>query len=247
METKIQVPRPETCERCAGSGSEPGTQRETCETCRGRGEIRMSQGFLTVARPCPKCHGEGQVNKHPCKGCRGEGRQRAERTLQVKIPAGIEDGMQLRLTGEGGGGVQGGPAGDLYVLVRIAEHELFVRDGADLYCDIPVTFPQLALGDEVEVPVLDGTETLTIAAGHPAQRGRAPARSGDAAPARAAPGRRLLPAAPGVPRQLNARQREALRGLRRGGQERARPSLAVVPRADEEAAGLMSAAPSSGS
>ena len=210
VETKIQVPRPETCERCDGSGNEPGTQRETCDTCRGRGEIRMSQGFLTVARPCPKCHGEGQVNKHPCKACRGEGRQRAERMLQVKIPAGIEDGMQLRLTGEGGGGVQGGPAGDLYVLVRIAEHELFVRDGADLYCDIPVTFPQLALGDEVEVPVLNGTETLAIAPGTqpneivrlrghgmPRLRER---RHGDAC-------YRLILE---VPRTLSARQREAL-------------------------------------
>jgi len=210
VETKIQVPRPETCERCDGSGSEPGTQRETCETCRGRGEIRMSQGFLTVARPCPKCHGEGQVNKHPCKTCRGEGRQRAERMLQVKIPAGIEDGMQLRLTGEGGGGVLGGTAGDLYVLVRIAEHELFVRDGADLYCDIPVTFPQLALGAEVEVPVLEGTKTLTIAPGtQPSEivrlRGQGmprlrERRRGDAC-------YRLVLE---VPRQLSARQREAL-------------------------------------
>ncbi len=165
VETKIQVPRPETCERCGGSGSEPGTQREVCDTCRGRGEIRLSQGFLTVARPCPKCRGEGQINRHPCKTCRGEGRHPAERVLTVKIPAGIEDGMQLRLTGEGGGGLGGGPAGDLYVLVRIAEHELFVRDGADLYCDIPVTFPQLALGDEITVPVLNGTETLSIPPG----------------------------------------------------------------------------------
>jgi molecular chaperone DnaJ len=210
VETKVQIPRLETCERCDGSGSEPGTQRETCDTCRGRGEIRMSQGFLTVARPCPKCHGEGQVNKHPCKTCRGEGRQRVDRLLQVKIPAGIEDGMQLRLTGEGGGGLQGGPAGDLYVLVRIAEHELFVRDGADLYCDIPVTFPQLALGDEVTVPVLNGTETLTISPGTqpheivrlrnhgmPRLRDR---RRGDAC-------YRLILE---VPRQLNTRQREAL-------------------------------------
>jgi molecular chaperone DnaJ len=210
VDTKIQVPRPETCERCGGSGSEPGTQREACDTCRGRGEVRMSQGFLTVARPCPRCRGEGQVNRHPCKTCRGEGRQRAERTLGVKIPAGIEDGMQLRLTGEGGGGLGGGPSGDLYVLVRIGEHELFARDGGDLYCDIPVSFPQLALGDEVTVPLLNGTGTLVIPSGTqpneilklrgqglPRLRER---RRGDAC-------YRLILE---VPRQLSDRQRKAL-------------------------------------
>ncbi len=210
VETKVQVPRLETCERCSGSGSEPGTQPATCETCRGRGEVRLSQGFLTVARPCPKCHGEGRINKHPCKSCRGEGRQRTERVLQVKIPAGIEDGMQLRLTGEGSGGLASGPPGDLYVLVRIGEHELFVRDGADLYCDIPVTFPQLALGDEVDVPILNGTERLSIPAGTqpnevlrlrgqgmPRLRDR---RHGDAC-------YRLILE---VPNKLNGKQREAL-------------------------------------
>jgi molecular chaperone DnaJ len=165
LETKVQIPRLEACESCAGSGLEPGSQRVTCDACRGRGEIRMSQGFLTVARPCPKCRGEGEVVKSPCRRCRGEGRQRAERLLQVKIPAGIEDGMQLRLTGEGSSGLNGGPPGDLYVLVRIGEHELFVRDGADLHCDIPVSFAQLALGHELEVPVLGGVERLKIPAG----------------------------------------------------------------------------------
>ena len=210
VESKIQVPRPETCARCEGMGSEPGTQPEACGTCRGRGEVRMNQGFLTVARSCPTCHGEGRINRHPCKTCRGEGRQRAERMLQVKIPAGIEDGMQLRLTGEGGGGVQGGSAGDLYVLVRIAPHELFVREGADLYCDIPVTFPQLALGAEIEVPVLSGTETLPIAPGtqpHEVLRLRGHGmprlrerRRGDAC-------YRLVLE---VPQKLSPRQREAL-------------------------------------
>jgi molecular chaperone DnaJ len=210
VETKIQVPRLETCARCHGSGGEPGTGPVTCETCRGRGEVRLSQGFLTVARPCPKCHGQGQINKHPCQTCRGEGRQRTERSLQVKIPPGIEDGMQLRLTGEGSGGLHGGPPGDLYVLVRIQEHELFVRDGADLYCEIPVTFPQLALGHELQVPVLNGTQSLSIAAGTqpneilrlrgqgmPRLRER---RRGDAC-------YRLVLE---VPRKLNAKQREAL-------------------------------------
>jgi molecular chaperone DnaJ len=165
LETKVQIPRLETCGACAGTGVEPGSRPETCDMCRGSGELRRSHGFLTVAQPCPKCQGLGQLNRHPCRECRGEGRQRADRLLSVKIPPGIEDGMQLRLSGEGSGGVRGGPPGDLYVLVRIREHELFARDGADLYCDLPVTFPQLALGHEASVPVLDGTATLKIPAG----------------------------------------------------------------------------------
>ena len=165
LDTKIQVPRLERCDPCAGTGAEPGTQRVTCDTCGGRGEVRASHGFLTVARPCPRCRGEGELNKSPCSRCRGEGRVRAERLLAVKIPAGIEDGMQLRLTGEGSNGPAGGSAGDLYVLVRIREHAIFARDGSDLFCDLPVSFAQLALGAEVQVPLIDGTATLRVPAG----------------------------------------------------------------------------------
>ena len=165
LETKIQIPRLEPCEPCRGSGLEPGSRRVACPACQGRGEVRMTHGPLIVARPCPRCHGEGQLNANPCPQCRGEGRQRVEHMLQVKIPAGIEDGMQLRLSGEGSSGVHGGPSGDLYVLVRIAEHPLFTRNGADLHCDLPVSFPHLALGAEVEVPVLNGTASLKIPAG----------------------------------------------------------------------------------
>ncbi len=210
VETKVQIPRLEPCGVCAGTGVEPGKRLETCDTCAGRGEIRRSHGFLTIAQPCPKCQGRGQLNRHPCHQCRGEGRQRAERLLSVKIPAGIEDGMQLRLSGEGSGGASGGPAGDLYVLVRIREHDLFVRDGADIYCDLPLSFAQLALGHEAEVPVLGGTTTLKIAAGSQPQqvlrvkgkglphlRGRG---QGDAC-------YRLILE---VPQKLNGKQREAL-------------------------------------
>jgi molecular chaperone DnaJ len=210
LETKVQIPRLEPCEACGGSGSEVGTRRVVCEACGGRGEVRMSHGFLTVARPCPKCMGEGQINRSPCKSCRGEGRQRAERLLSVKIPAGIEDGMQLRLTGEGSGGYNGGPPGDLYVLVRLREHGMFVRNGGDLLCDLPVSFPHLALGTEIEVPVLGGTAKLKVPSGsQPGQilrlRGRGLPRlrergHGDAC-------YRLLIE---VPHKLNARQREAL-------------------------------------
>ena len=210
IETKVQIPRLERCEACTGTGAEPGTRKTTCETCQGRGEVRMSHGFLTVARPCPRCGGEGQLNKSPCKACRGEGRQRAERLLGVKIPAGIDDGMQLRLSGEASAGVNGGPPGDLYVLVRIREHAIFTRHGADLLTDLPLSFTQLALGAEVDVPVLGGTERLKVAAGTQPHailrlRGKGMPRlrergHGDACY------RVLLE----VPQKLNARQREAL-------------------------------------
>jgi molecular chaperone DnaJ len=211
VETKIQIPRMETCDVCAGHGSAPGTKRVSCDMCKGRGEVRTSQGFMTFARTCPRCRGEGETNLTPCPQCRGEARRSTERMLSVKIPAGIEDGMQLRVTGEGSSGINGGPPGDLYVVVRVEEHEVLVRRNADLFCDLPVSFPQLALGDEVEVPMLvDGTATLRIPAGsqphqilrlkgkgmpHLRDRGR-----GDAC-------FRLMVE---VPHRLNAKQREAL-------------------------------------
>jgi molecular chaperone DnaJ len=165
IETRIQVPRLEVCPTCAGTGYAKGSRPVTCDLCRGRGQIASQLGPLTVGRTCPRCGGEGQVNRNPCTDCRGEGRVRAERQLEIKIPAGIDDGMQLRVAGEGSGGLHGGPPGDLYVLVRIAEHPLFTRQGVDLYCDLPVSFPQLALGAEVPVPTLDGVATLKIPPG----------------------------------------------------------------------------------
>jgi molecular chaperone DnaJ len=210
VETKIQIPRPERCETCGGTGAEAGTKRVTCDTCQGRGEVRMSHGFLTVARPCPKCHGEGDINKSPCKDCRGEGRRRAERKLSVKIPAGIDDGMSLRLSGEGAAGVHGGPAGDLYVLVRIREHAMFARSGSDLLCDLPVSFAQLALGAEVEVPILNGSEKLKVPSG--SQPHQILKLRGKGMPHLRDRGRgdtcyRLVLE---VPHKLNAKQREAL-------------------------------------
>ena len=210
VETKVQIPRLEVCETCAGTGAEAGSRPVTCDVCHGRGEVRVSQGFLTVARTCPKCRGQGELNRKPCTQCRGEGRVRSEHLLQIKIPAGIEDGMQMRISGEGSSGLQGGSAGDLYVLVRIAEHDLFARKNADLYCELPVTFVQLALGAELDVPVLDGTAKLKIPPGsQPHQllkiRGKGMPRlrergQGDAC-------YRLVLE---VPPKLNAKQREAL-------------------------------------
>lgn len=210
LETKVEVPRLEACETCAGTGGEAGSRPVSCDMCHGRGEVRMAQGFLTVARTCPKCRGEGELTRHPCPQCRGEGRVRAERVLSIKVPAGIEDGMQMRLTGEGSSGHHGGPPGDLYVLVRIAEHEIFVRKDSDLYCELPASFAQLALGAEVDVPILEGTAKLKIPAGsQPHQilklKGKGMPRlrergHGDI-------GYRLVLE---VPQKLNAKQREAL-------------------------------------
>src|SRR5688572_8393630 len=210
FETKVQIPRLESCEPCRGTGAEAGTRKVPCEACGGRGEVRMSHGFLTVARPCPKCQGEGQINKSPCKECRGEGRQRAEHLLSIKIPPGIDDGMQLRLTGEGAGGLNGGPPGDLYVLVRIREHAMFARNGGDLFCDLPVSFPQLALGAELDVPVLGGSAALKVPAG--SQPGQILRLRGKGMPHLRERGHgdacyRLLLE---VPHKLNGKQREAL-------------------------------------
>jgi molecular chaperone DnaJ len=165
LEAKLQIPRLEPCEACRATGTEPGSRPETCSTCRGQGQVRFQQGFLTVARPCPDCRGEGVVNRAPCRECRGDGRQRRERLLEVSIPAGVEDGMKYRLAGRGDAGVHGGPAGDLYVFIHVNPHEIFTRHGADLHCVLPITFPQAALGDEIEVPVLRGTAKLSVPPG----------------------------------------------------------------------------------
>jgi molecular chaperone DnaJ len=225
LETKIQIPRLERCARCDGSGLPPGSRRETCDMCRGRGEVRLSQGFLTVARTCPKCRGEGEIVRTPCEECRGEGRVRVERLLGIKIPAGIEDGMQLRLSSEGSGGLFGGPPGDLYVLVRIREHDLFARDGADLYCDVPVSFAQLALGSEIEVPLVDGTTTVKVPAGsQPHQivklRGKGMPRLRDRG--RGDMGYRLILE---VPQKLTQRQREALEAFEAASRDHTGPLL----------------------
>ena len=165
-ETTIQIPRAETCDACAGSGAAPGTGPSTCPACHGRGQLRYQQGFFTVARTCSQCRGTGQVIRNPCPTCHGDGRVTKERKLTVKIPAGIASGQRLRLVGEGEQGAAGGPAGDLYVVIQVQEHEFFRRDGNDLYCEIPVNFPTLALGGEITVPVLlGGQETLNVAAG----------------------------------------------------------------------------------
>jgi molecular chaperone DnaJ len=162
---KLRIPRLETCAECTGSGAERGTSPQTCITCSGSGQTRYSQGFFSVMRTCPNCAGRGSVIKTPCKECRGQGRIEKEKTIEIKIPAGVETGSRLRVTGEGEAGVNGGPSGDLFIVIHVAKHDNFERQGADLYSAVPITFAQAALGAEIKVTTLDGEEELKIPAG----------------------------------------------------------------------------------
>jgi len=164
-EEKLFIPRLETCEECAGKGTAKGTSPETCQTCRGAGQMRYQQGFFSVMRTCASCGGKGQFIKNPCEKCRGAGRIEREKTLEVKIPAGVETGSRLRISGEGEAGTNGGQAGDLFVVIHVKEHESFERQGANLYASVPVSFAQAALGSEIQVKTLDGAEDLKIPAG----------------------------------------------------------------------------------
>jgi molecular chaperone DnaJ len=156
----IKVPTAITCEACTGTGAKPGTKPKTCPTCKGQGRIRASQGFFAVERTCPSCQGRGEVIEHACPSCSGAGRVTRERQLQVNIPAGVEDGTRIRLSGEGEAGARGGPSGDLYIFVSLKPHPFYQRDGADLFCRVPISMVQAALGGEFKVPALDGTEAL---------------------------------------------------------------------------------------
>ena len=164
-ETSIQIPRQETCETCSGSGAAPGSSASSCPQCKGHGQVRYQQGFFTVARTCPQCRGAGKIITKPCTDCRGAGRIARDRKITVKIPPGIATGQQLRLIGEGEAGSAGGPAGHLYVVVHVHEHPFFRRDGMNLFCEIPVNFTTVTLGGEIQVPTLDGNETVKVPEG----------------------------------------------------------------------------------
>ena len=165
-EEKLNIPRLETCDECNGKGAEKGSEPETCITCGGSGQSRYQQGFFSVMRTCPNCSGTGKIIKNPCKSCHGAGRVEKEKSLEIKIPAGVETGSRLRVTGEGEAGANGGSKGDLYVVIHVAEHEMFERQGSNLYVAHPITFAQAALGAEVNIKTLDGKdEELKIPAG----------------------------------------------------------------------------------
>jgi molecular chaperone DnaJ len=157
IDKTIKVSTLATCEACNGMGTAPGTSPVTCSTCDGHGRVRMQQGFFSIERTCPTCQGAGKVIKDPCKSCQGHGRTRKERTLVVTIPAGVESGTRIRLSGEGEAGLRGGHAGDLYVILSVSGHPLFQRDGANLHCRVPIPMTMAALGGKVNVPVIDGT------------------------------------------------------------------------------------------
>ena len=161
-EVKIRVPTWNTCQECGGSGAKKGSGPVTCTTCGGHGAIRMQQGFFSVQQTCPACRGTGQQIKDPCRACQGQGRIQDSKTLSVKIPAGVDTGDRIRLAGEGEVGDHGGPPGDLYVQVAVKEHPIFTRDGANLYCEVPISFPAACLGGELDVPTLDGKVVLKI-------------------------------------------------------------------------------------
>ncbi|AEC20470.1 chaperone protein DnaJ [Pusillimonas sp. T7-7] len=165
FDTEIRVPSWETCDVCHGSGAKPGTQPKTCHTCDGSGAVRMQQGFFSVQQTCPTCHGTGKEITDPCKACDGVGRTRKNKTLQVKIPAGIDDGMRIRSSGNGEPGVNGGPPGDLYVEIHLKPHGIFQRDGEDLHCELTIPFTTAALGGELQVPTLTGKGEITIPEG----------------------------------------------------------------------------------
>ena len=165
IEREINIRRAEACSDCSGTGSEGGRQPETCQQCGGRGQIRTQQGFFSVARTCPVCSGTGSIVRNPCKTCRGDGRVAREHKILVKVPAGVENETRIRYGGEGDAGKWGGPSGDLYVVLEVRAHKFFERDGDDLHCVMPISFPQAALGTELEIETLHGPETLKVPEG----------------------------------------------------------------------------------
>jgi molecular chaperone DnaJ len=216
----IRVPGWSSCEPCHGSGAANGAAPTTCPTCRGAGRVRAQQGFFTIERTCSSCGGAGQVIKDPCRNCSGSGRLRKEKTLEVTIPPGVDDGTRIRLGGEGELGMRGAPAGDLYVFLSIQPHRFFQRDGADLQCRVPITMPTAALGGQIEVPTIDGTRSsVTIPAG--TQSGQQFRLRGKGMTILRSTGRGDLYIEVGVetPVKLNKRQKELLQEFEKAGGE----------------------------
>jgi len=162
FETNIRIPAMSPCEICKGTGARAGSQPVTCPSCRGAGQVRVSQGPFSIAQTCPRCHGSGSVIPNPCAACSGTGRVKLQKTLAVKIPAGVDEGDRVRLSGEGEPGVNGGPPGDLYVQVHIKPHQVFTRDHDDLHCEMPISITTAALGGEISIPTLDGSAKIRV-------------------------------------------------------------------------------------
>lgn len=210
LEKPIEVPKQVACDACTGSGCAPGHKPSVCPQCNGSGQIRLSQGFFSISRTCNRCNGSGQIIKNPCVKCHGSGRTMSRRRVNVKVPAGSMTGLKLKIPGEGEAGLNGGPSGDLYIVLMVQDHPLFQRDGDDLICEMPISFPQAALGSEMKVPTLDGKVTMKIPAG--AQTGQLFRLAGKGMPSLRGYGQgdQLVRVVVETPKRLTARQRELL-------------------------------------
>jgi molecular chaperone DnaJ len=217
------VPRLSVCRTCEGRGAKPGTSPKTCPQCRGSGQIRFQQGFFSIAKTCGHCNGQGTIIANPCATCGGTGTERSMHTLSLKIPAGVDTGSRLKLRGEGEAGAAGGPPGDLYVVIQVEDHPLFVRDGTDVVCDVPIGMAQAALGTEVDVPTLDGTAKVKVPPG--TQSGQAFRLKGRGIPDLNGYGRgdQVVRILVETPRKLTARQRELLEEFSRLAGEEVHP------------------------
>jgi len=212
IQKTINVPTSVSCSNCNGTGAESGAEPTTCPTCSGMGKVRAQQGFFTVERTCPTCSGMGQIIKDPCNGCAGQGRIEKDRSLSVNIPAGVETGTRIRLAGEGEAGLRGGPNGDLYIFIEVREHQLFQRDGQDLFCNVPVSMSSAALGGDIEVPTIDGGRSrVKVPAG--SQSGRQMRLRGKGMPGLRGGGHgdMFIELAVETPVNLTSRQKELLR------------------------------------
>jgi molecular chaperone DnaJ len=209
-EKEVVVPRTVACKECGGSGARKGTRPEKCGACNGRGQVTMQQGFFSIRRTCGRCGGTGQVVKDPCGPCSGSGQVRETRPLKVKVPPGVESGTRLKLRGEGETGPAGGPTGDLYVVLTVQDHPFFVRDGADLFCEVPITFPQAALGATIEIPTLSGKRSLTIPPGTGSGHDFVMRGEGVAALSSGRRGNLIIRVLIEVPKKLSKRQKELL-------------------------------------
>jgi molecular chaperone DnaJ len=224
---QVRMPTPVACEACGGSGAKPGSKPVECRTCNGQGKIRASQGFFLMERTCHVCQGRGEIVDDPCGTCSGQGRVTRERTLQVNIPPGVEEGTRIRLGGEGEAGMRGGPSGDLYIFLSLAPHELFQRDGADLYCRVPIAMTDAALGGEIEVPTISGgREKVKISDG--TQSGKQFRIKGKGMPVLRAreTGDLYIQVDVEIPKNLSKKQRELLEEFRKATGEANHPDSA---------------------
>ncbi|MDA8241530.1 MAG: molecular chaperone DnaJ [Nitrospiraceae bacterium] len=210
IEKIIEFQKWEDCETCRGSGSEPGKQPAVCPNCRGTGQIRFQQGFFSVSKTCGKCYGKGKIITDPCKACKGQGKVQKIKSINVKIPAGVDNGSRLKIYGEGEPGLYGGPKGDLYIVLGVEEHPFFKRDGTEIYCEVPLSFTHAALGGEIEIPTLEGTAKIKVPAGTPS--GRLFHLKGKGAPRVGGHqrGDQIVKVYIEVPKKLTPRQRELL-------------------------------------